>query len=165
MNGDTSGARANGLELLSECAEEGKITQAHFFDVITRLYNQIGSIAHPSRLDRSKGHIMGVLSCFCDEPNYSISQKFTGFSSLMNSMATAGLIRNSGIINSLNQKIDNARKSLEKKNYNAKKSAINHIEAAVHELNALRGNQITEDAHKILTQYCQNLITKIQNTN
>lgn len=165
MNGDTSGARANSLELLNECAEKGVITKSHYFDVILRLYNQIGSIAHPSRLARSKGHIMGVLSCFCNESNYPISQQFTGFPALMNSMSTAGLIRNNGIINSLNQKIDNAKKSLEKKNNNAKKTAINHIEAAINELNAQRGNQITEDAHKILTQYCQNLITKIQKTN
>jgi hypothetical protein len=100
-----------------------------------------------------------------NQVTFPISKQFSGFSTLLNSMATAGLIRNSGIINSLNQKIDNARKSLEKKNNNAKKTSINHIEAAVHELNAQRGNQITEDAHKILTQYCQNLITKIQNTN
>ena len=165
MNGDTSGARANSLELLDECADTGRITQAHFFDLTLRLYNQIGSIAHPSRLNSSKNHIKGVLACFGNKPNYPISQQFTGFSTLMNSMSTAGLIRNNGIINSLNQKIDNAKKSLEKKNNNAKKTAINHIEAAINELNAQRGNQITEDAHKILTQYCQNLITKIQKTN
>jgi hypothetical protein len=158
-------ARANSLELLDECADTGRITQAHFFDLTLRLYNQIGSIAHPSRLNSSKSHIKGVLACFGNKPNYPISQQFTGFSTLMNSMSTAGLIRNNGIINSLNKKIENAKKSLEKKNNNAKKTAINHIEAAVHELNAQRGNQITEDAHKILTQYCQNLITKIQNSN
>jgi hypothetical protein len=165
MNGDTSGARFNCLRILKECGEKGIITSAHFFDVCFRLYNQMPSIAHPSRLNDSKNYVKGTVANFMNQVTFPISKQFSGFSTLLNSMSTAGLIRNNGIINSLNQKIANAKKSLEKKNNNAKKTAINHIEAAVHELNAQRGNQITEDAHKILTQYCQNLITKIQNTN
>lgn len=165
MNGDTSGARFNCLQLLKECGEKGIITPAHFFDISFRLYNQMASIAHPSRLNDSKNYVKGAVASFLSQEAFPIAQQFTGFSTLMNSMSTAGLIRNNGIINSLNQKIDNAKKSLEKKNNNAKKTAINHIEAAINELNAQRGNQISEDAHKILSQYCQNLISKIQKTN
>ena len=43
---NNSGARSNTIEILKNCAETGKISSIHYFEVILRLYNQITSIAH-----------------------------------------------------------------------------------------------------------------------
>jgi hypothetical protein len=158
-------ARFNSLVVLRESCEEGLITQEHFFDVCLRLYGQINTIANPKRLESSKNQIKGQLANFAEQAHVPLPQQVSGFSSLSSSLFKASLIRNQGLLNSLNQKIANAQKSLEKRNPAAKSSAVNQIQATINELNAQRGNGIAEDAYLILSAYCRNLINKIQNSN
>lgn len=157
-------ARDNALEILKECSENGQITKEHFFSVVLRLLNQITTIAHPTVLEDSKDHIKGVLTSF-GISKFSLTNQFSAFPSLANSLSSGGFIKNQGILNSLNQKISNAQKSVEQKGVDAKSSAVNQIEAAINELNAQRGQGVTEDCYQILSGYCKNLITKIQKSN
>lgn len=159
---DNGPARFNSMVVLREACEEGLITQGHFFDVLFRLYSQINFIAHPKRLEDSKSQIIGELANFAEQAHIPVSISFSGFFSLSSSMVKGSLIKNQGILTSLNQKIANAQKSLEKKDPAARSSATNQIQAAVNELTAQRGQGVTEDAFQILSAYCQNLINKIQ---
>lgn len=165
MQRDNGPARFCSLSILRQACEEGLITQGHFFDVCVRLYGQINTIAHPKRLESSKNQIKGQLANFAVQANFPLSQQVSGFTSLSSSLFKAGLIKNQGLLNSLNQKIENAQKGLEKKSPAAKASATNQVQAAINELSAQRGQGVTEDAYLILSVYCQNIINKIQNTN
>lgn len=165
MQRDNGPARFCSLSILRQACEEGLITQEHFFDVCLRLYGQINSIAHPKRLESSKNQIKGQLANFAEQAHFPLSQQVSGFSSLSSSLFAANLIKNQGLLTSLNQKIANAQKGLEKKNSAAKSSAVNQVQAAINELNAQRGKGIAEDGYLILSVYCQNLINKIQNIN
>ncbi len=165
---NNSGARANIIQILKACAETGIITQSHFFDLLLSLYNQIPSItlsttiSQPKAVEMGKAHIRGaVVSLGSDAP---LASNFSTFPIMANSLTTAGFIKNRGILNSLTQKVSNAKDLLEKKGADAKNTAINKIQAAASELDAQRGKGVSEDGFQILSGYCKNLITKIQNT-
>jgi len=165
MSGDTSCARENAIQILKSCGEKGIISQVHFFDLCLQLYNRIDSVAHPKRVADSKNDISAALANFAGAENFSLSQQFSGLVSSLNSLSAAGLVKNQGILNGLSQKISNAQKSAETKSPNGKATAVNQLEATLQELGAQKGKGITEDCHKILSRYCQSLITKIQKGN
>ncbi|MEK7801233.1 MAG: hypothetical protein AAB276_02155 [Pseudomonadota bacterium] len=167
MQGDNWCAREGILMVLRHYAEVGAIyTKEKYFDILLRLYNQAAAVAHPKRLENTKNMIKGQLSSFgLVSSTKPLSFSFSAFPSLANSMSTAGFIKNQGILNSLNQKISNAKDILDKKGADAKTTAINKVQAAINELDAQRGKHITEDGYQILSGYCKNLITKIQSTN
>lgn len=62
------------------------------------------------------------------------------------------------IKNSLVSKVDNALKSLDKTQDDA---AINQLQAFINQINAQRGNKISEEAADMLIAYANNLIAKI----
>jgi len=164
MQRDSSCARDNALQILKECSEKGLITKEHFFEIILRLYGQINTIAHPTRVEDSKNNIKGAMASY-GRANLPLASNFSAFPSLTNSLSSAGFIKNQGILNSLNQKISNAKDILDKRGPDAKNTAIKKVQAAINELSAQRGNGVSEDGYQILSGYCQNLITKIQTTN
>jgi hypothetical protein len=156
-------ARCNIIQILRRCAINGTISQSHFFDLILRLYNQITSIALAKTVELEKGDIKGVLTSIGNDA--PLATNFSTFPVMANSLTTSGFIKNQGILNSLTQKIANAKDILDKKGADAKNTAINKIQAAINELDAQRGKHITEDGYQILSGYCRNLIAKIQATN
>lgn len=167
MKEDNGTARDNGLAILRRSAEEGvNYTKERYFDTLLRLYNQATTVVHPTDLEDTKKMIKAQLASFgLVSSTRPLSFSFSSFPSLANSMSIAGFIKNQGILNSLNQKISNAKDILDKKGPDAKNTAINKIQAAINELDAQRGNHITEDGYQILSGCCKNLITKIQSTN
>jgi len=74
--------------------------------------------------------------------------------------ADLGWIINKGIINSLDQKLENARKQLEQGNT---KTAKNLLEAFVNEVEALnkKGKQLTSEAYALLKFNAEYLISKL----
>lgn len=159
-------ARDNGLSILSGSADVGVYPKERYFNTFLRLYSQAASIVRPSRLERLKRMIIASLASFgMVDSSSPFSSNFSNFPTLVNSMASAGLIKNQGILNSLAQKLSNAKDILDKKGPNAKTTAINKIQAAVNELDAQRGNGVSEDGYQILSGYCKNLISKLQATN
>ena len=161
---NNNAARVGCIQILRESCEEGLITQEHFFEIFLRLYNQLNTIALPEHIRGMQRMLTAQMGAFAHEPSFPVSQQFSGFTSLTAALFKAGLIKNQGILNSLNQKISNAQKSLEKKDSAAKTSAANQIQAAINELDAQKGKGISEDGYEALSRYCRHLITKIQNT-
>lgn len=163
---DNFNGRHNALMFLKICSYQNKIPKEQYLDAAFKVLKNIEQYAYPYSMETEKFTIQGEIAHYgLDNPNIAISENFLTLYSILKTAYANDLIKNQGVINSLNKKLENAQKSLQKNNKNSQKTAINQIEAAINELDAQRGNHITEDAHKILTQYCQNLITKIQNTN
>lgn len=167
MQGDNSCAREGILMVLRHYAEGGVIyTQEKYFAILLRLYNQVASVVHPKRLENEKNMIKGQLSSFgLVSSTKPLSFSFSTFPSLVNSLLSAGFIKNQGIQNSLNQKISNAKDLLDKRSPDAKTTAVNKVQAAIQELDAQRGKGVSEDGYQILSACCKNLITKIQSAN
>lgn len=153
-------ARGNAIEILQNCAEDGLISQQRYFDTLLRLLANINNVVNPKRLEMEKGFVKGHVASFGDERPAAV--QYAGFSPMLNSLLSAGLIKNHGIMNSLSQKVEGAKAALDKGGQNAKDTAVNRIQAAINELDAQRGKHVTEDGYQIISGYCNLLIRRIQ---
>jgi len=70
-----------------------------------------------------------------------------------------GWITNKGILNSLDQKLDNARKQLERGN---NKAAKNVLEAFIDEVEAQKGKHLSSEAYALLKFNAEYLISKLE---
>jgi len=72
---------------------------------------------------------------------------------------TLGWITNRGILNSLDQKLDNARKQLERAN---NKAAKNILQAFINEVDAQKDNHLSSEAYALLKYNAEYLVSKLQ---
>lgn len=155
-------ARFNGLQVLEVGAWSGKLSKEKYFDILLRFSHQIPTIVQPSYVEDTRNIIWAKAASY--GRTETVPSIFELFPILSGSMAKSGDIKNNGLLNSLNQKMANAKKNYEKASSDKKNSSINLVQATINELNAQRGLGITEDGFQMLSRYCQNLIAQIQNT-
>ncbi len=156
-------ARLNAMQILEIAVWKGQLSKEKYFDIMLRFLNQIPSLVNPKVLQDTKGITIGHLESF--SRGETLSATFVTFSLLGNSMLNARQIKTGGILNSLAQKVSNAKEILDKRGPDAKNTATNKIQAAISECEAQRGKNITPDGADIISGYLKSLVTKIQTTN
>lgn len=157
-------ARSNSLLVLRNSSLAGLISSEKYFSITLRLLSQIAMIAHPSRAEAERRIIKFQLSSYASNEAIPLKTKFLAFPTLITSIFSNGLIKNRGILNSLTQKIGNAYEVIDKNGVSSGNVAINIIESAINECEALRGKGISEDGYQIISEFCKALIAGIPNS-
>lgn len=164
---DNGVARSNAFSYLLGCSTTGVISKEHFFDLAFKLMKDIDQYAFPGQKEIEMAFYRGVVSNYGYDPINNTSfldvfEMFVACGSSLNQMFRHGLISNSGVLNSLKQKLTSASDSLKKLDSKGKKPALNKLSAALKESQAQRGKHLSEDAYVVFSKNCENLIKIVE---